>query len=94
MKPIDLMIFDFDGTLVDTGEDIVRAVNHTLRSLGIGEKSREEIISYVGDGMQVLLEKALGPEIGRYEEAKKSSHPSTETISWITRGCIPASPRC
>jgi len=37
MKPIDLMIFDFDGTLVDTGEDIVRAVNHTLRSLGIGE---------------------------------------------------------
>ena len=71
MKPVDLMIFDFDGTLVDTGEDIVRAVNHTLRSLGIGEKSHEEIISYVGDGLQVLLEKALGPEIGCYEEAKK-----------------------
>ncbi|MBP8985684.1 MAG: HAD family hydrolase [Syntrophobacterales bacterium] len=71
MKPVDLMIFDFDGTLVNTGEDIARAVNHTLRSLGIGEKSREEIISYVGDGLQVLLEKALGPEIGRYEEAKE-----------------------
>ncbi len=36
MKPVDLMMFDFDGTLADTGEDIAASVNHALRALGLG----------------------------------------------------------
>ena len=38
MKCVDSIIFDLDGTLVDSRRDIVNAVNYTLRTLGIGEK--------------------------------------------------------
>jgi phosphoglycolate phosphatase len=62
MVLVDLMIFDFDGTLVDTGSDIVNAVNHTLRSMGCPERPYREIIHFIGDGVQRLIEKALGPQ--------------------------------
>jgi phosphoglycolate phosphatase len=35
MTAVDLMIFDFDGTLVDTGEDLANRVNHTLRAFNL-----------------------------------------------------------
>jgi len=60
MKKIDLMIFDFDGTLVSTGDDLAESVNYTLRALHLGEKSQNEIISFVGDGISKLIERALG----------------------------------
>ncbi len=62
MKKIDLMIFDFDGTLVDTGADLVQSINHTLKALGLPEKSGKEIISFVGDGVRKLMERALGED--------------------------------
>jgi len=37
MKHIDLMVFDLDGTLVRSGEDLVVAVNHTLQTLGFSK---------------------------------------------------------
>lgn len=60
MKHIQLMIFDLDGTLVNSGEDIVASVNHTLESLHIPTKSQEEILSFVGDGVNKMLERVLG----------------------------------
>ena len=33
MEKIDFMVFDFDGTLVQSGQDLADAVNHTLRTL-------------------------------------------------------------
>ncbi len=33
MKKVDLMIFDFDGTLADTGADLVSSINHTLTAM-------------------------------------------------------------
>jgi phosphoglycolate phosphatase len=71
MINVNLMVFDFDGTLVDTGEDIVRAVNFTLRSLGLPERPYEEAIGFIGDGVQRLLERSLGEEKKRlYAEAQ------------------------
>jgi len=71
MVAVDLMVFDFDGTLVDTGKDIIRAVNFTLRSLGLPERSYEEGIGFIGDGLQHLLERSLGEENKKlYEEAR------------------------
>ncbi|MBN2484230.1 MAG: HAD-IA family hydrolase [Candidatus Omnitrophica bacterium] len=58
-RAIDVIIFDFDGTLVDSREDIVRSVNHTLRTLGRPEKSREEIVSYIGTGARDLIRQVL-----------------------------------
>ncbi len=72
MVVVDLMVFDFDGTLVDTGRDIVKAVNFTLRSLGLPERPYEEAIGFIGDGVQRLLERSLGEEKKTlYAEAQK-----------------------
>ena len=62
MKNVDLMIFDFDGTIADTGRDLVSSVNHTLTMLNLTPKPQEEIISFVGDGVMKLIERALGEE--------------------------------
>jgi phosphoglycolate phosphatase len=62
MKKIDLMIFDLDGTLAATGQDLVNSVNYALRSIGLQEKSAADIISCVGDGVTKLVERSLGTE--------------------------------
>lgn len=62
MKFVDLMIFDFDGTLVDTGRDLAASVNHTLKVLDRAPRPPEEILSFVGDGIRQLIEKTLGDE--------------------------------
>jgi phosphoglycolate phosphatase len=56
------MIFDLDGTLVNSGGDIVASVNYTLKSLDIPTKSQEEILSFVGDGVNKMIERALDKE--------------------------------
>jgi len=60
MIDIDNIIFDLDGTLVDSSKDIVRAVNFTLRKLGLAGKPPELIVSYIGTGVRDLLKKSLG----------------------------------
>jgi len=70
MKKIDLMIFDFDGTIVNTGEDLAAAVNYSLDKLGIPFLKNEDIIGYIGDGVKMLIERSLGnafPE--KFDEA-------------------------
>jgi HAD superfamily hydrolase (TIGR01549 family) len=62
MISLDLLIFDLDGTLVDSRKGIVKAVNHTLKRLSIEEKDFEEIVSYIGTGVKDLLRKSLGKE--------------------------------
>ncbi len=59
MKEADLIIFDLDGTLVDSRKDIANAVNFTLRKLSLKEKSLEEITSYIGRGVSDLIQKSL-----------------------------------
>ena len=53
------ILFDLDGTLLETLEDIMDAVNHTLRTLGYPERSKEEIRRFVGNGARRLLEQAV-----------------------------------
>ena len=55
------ILFDLDGTLVDSGKDIAQAANRTLVRLGLEMLPEEEIISFVGDGIRRLMEKTLGP---------------------------------
>ena len=62
MKAIDLMVFDFDGTLVISGEDIATSVNLMFRDLGLETLEQEKIIGFVGDGVTKLIERALGEE--------------------------------
>ncbi len=60
MKYIDLIIFDLDGTLVDSRDDIANAVNFTLKKIGLKEKSISEITSYIGKGVEDLIRGSLG----------------------------------
>jgi phosphoglycolate phosphatase len=59
---IKLLIFDLDGTLVDSRLDLVHSVNATLRHLGRPELPDDLIASYVGDGAPTLIRRTLGPE--------------------------------
>jgi phosphoglycolate phosphatase len=70
--PVDLLIFDFDGTLIESKWDIATAVNLTLGELGLPLRSQEEIFGFVGDGVKRLLRQSVGEEnLARYEEALK-----------------------
>jgi phosphoglycolate phosphatase len=70
MHPIDLLIFDLDGTLIESKWDIATAVNLTLRDLGLPVREQEEIFSFVGDGIKHLLRLSVGEENqSRYEDA-------------------------
>lgn len=68
MKQVDLLVFDLDGTLVRSGEDLVAAVNHTLQSLGFSLLDPDTVQGFVGDGLEVLMKRALGPSDGEYHE--------------------------
>lgn len=61
MKNIRLFVFDFDGTLVDSKHDIADSVNHTLADLGFPQLPEKTIFSFIGDGVQTLLTRALAP---------------------------------
>lgn len=56
----DLFVFDLDGTLADTREDLARSVNQALSTLGLPPLSLEAVTRYVGDGARALIERALG----------------------------------
>ncbi|MBE6617752.1 MAG: HAD family hydrolase [Ruminococcaceae bacterium] len=53
------VIFDLDGTLLDTLDDLHNAVNHTMDVYGYPHKSREEVRSFVGNGVDKLIELCL-----------------------------------
>jgi len=61
-RSIKLVIFDLDGTLIDSRLDLVHSVNAALRHIGRPELPDEVIASYVGDGAPILIQRALGGE--------------------------------
>lgn len=67
---VDLMMFDFDGTLADTGEDIAASVNHALNAVGLVPMPVDVILGFVGDGVRQLMKRSLGENHrGKLEEA-------------------------
>ena len=59
---MDLVIFDLDGTLIDSKTDLANSVNATRAHLGLNPIEDDIVYSYVGNGAPVLIRKALGPE--------------------------------
>jgi len=58
----EVLLFDFDGTLIDSKVDIATAVNLTLADLGLPLRTIEEIFSFVGDGVKRLLRLSVGED--------------------------------
>jgi phosphoglycolate phosphatase len=62
MYPVDLIIFDVDGTLVDSAHDLIVSVNYTLEAIGLPREDPAMIQSFIGDGVRKLVERSLGSE--------------------------------
>ncbi|MBI5180552.1 MAG: HAD-IA family hydrolase [Nitrospirae bacterium] len=58
---MELIIFDLDGTLIDSRIDIANSVNYTLKQLGLSPLDEKIILGYIGDGVRSLIERALLP---------------------------------
>ena len=54
-----VIVFDLDGTLVDTRLELTNATNLMLRSYGRNALPMEQVVSFVGNGMRAQVEKAL-----------------------------------
>lgn len=52
-------IFDLDGTLLDTLDDLAASTNHALRTAGMPERSKDEVRRFVGNGVKKLMERAV-----------------------------------
>src|SRR5580765_4080627 len=70
---VELLIFDLDGTLIESKWDIAASVNLTLAELGLPQRPIEEIFGFVGDGVKQLLRLSVG-EGGRgtFDEALRA----------------------
>ena len=64
-------IFDLDGTLLDTLNDLAAAVNYALRQHGMPEHSLDDIRRFVGNGVRLLMERAVpeGAANSQFESA-------------------------
>lgn len=69
--PIKIVIFDFDGTLVDTGPDICRATNDFLQLHGREPLSHAEITEHIGQGLTGLIQGVV-PEAEHHPELLKN----------------------
>jgi phosphoglycolate phosphatase len=59
---MNLLIFDLDGTLIDSKRDLVHSVNAARALMGLEPISEELVSSYVGSGAPILMRRALGPD--------------------------------
>lgn len=55
-----LVLFDLDGTLLDTVPDIMQTLNSTLKHFGLSEISEREVKAFVGNGAYMLVKRACG----------------------------------
>ena len=69
-QKIDTVIFDMDGTVLDTLQDLADAVNAALKAFGMPERIIDEVRAFVGNGVRRLLELSVpdGFANPRFEE--------------------------
>lgn len=74
MKEYDTYIFDLDGTLLYTLDDLTNSVNHAMTEFGLPEHSIEDVRRMVGNGIKKLIERAIpnGKENQQYENIYSS----------------------
>lgn len=56
------LVFDLDGTLIDSRRDITTAINRMRDDLGLPPLALEQVVTMVGEGAHLLVERALGPD--------------------------------
>lgn len=71
MKEYNTYIFDLDGTLLNTLDDLAASTNYALRSVGLPEHSVDDVRRFVGNGVRKLMERAMenGDRNPHFDEA-------------------------
>ena len=67
---MDLLIFDLDGTLIDSKLDLAHAVNATREHFGLPPLDLETVGTYIGNGAPVLIRRAMGAEASQADVDK------------------------
>lgn len=72
-KQVRLAIFDMDGTILDTLEDLQDSLNYSLEKMGYPLRTYEEVRSFVGNGIRKLIERAVpqGTEASYIDETHR-----------------------
>jgi phosphoglycolate phosphatase len=73
VRAFDLILFDLDGTLVETAPEIMDAVNDTLRRFDLSEVTQQQVNDWIGHGTLALLVQAVTDRSGMTTEAVRSS---------------------
>lgn len=73
VRAFDLILFDLDGTLVETAPEITEAVNDTLRCFGLPEVAQRQVCDWIGHGTRELLVHALTDGSGASADEVRNS---------------------
>ena len=86
------ILFDLDGTLVDTAPDLMNAHNHVMTKYGYQTKSTEEIRNLVGKGASALIGRSLWgnakEEFGKIKDQKTKNEMVKEFINFYGKNIL------
>lgn len=87
----DAILFDLDGTLIDSAGDIATAANRALADLGRPERTDPEVRGFIGDGLRLLMERCLGApqEPAMVDQAVQRFHVHYEACALDTTFLFP-----
>jgi len=92
MKQKFTVLFDLDGTLVDTAPDLMRAHNHVMQKFGYPTKSTEEIRNLVGKGAGAMIGRSIWgqakKEFGKVNDEKVKKEMVTEFVDYYGKNII------
>ena len=92
MKQKFTILFDLDGTLVDTAPDLMRAHNHVMKKFGYPTKSTEEIRNLVGKGAGAMIGRSIWgqakKEFGKVNDDKVKKEMVTEFVDFYGKNII------
>ena len=78
--PFDLVMFDLDGTLLETAPELADAVNDTLAGLGLAPVSLSSVRNWIGNGVRELLVQALASTSGQVADAIRGSRQLEQAV--------------
>ena len=92
MKQNFTILFDLDGTLVDTAPDLMRAHNHVMKKFGYPTKSTEEIRNLVGQGAGAMLGRSIWgqakKEFGKVQDEKVKKEMVKDFIEFYSKNIV------
>ena len=92
MKQIYTILFDLDGTLVDTAPDLMMAHNHVMKKFGYQTKTTEEIRDLVGQGAGALIGRSIWgqakKEFGKVQDQKIKDNMTKEFIDFYGKNIL------